>query len=71
LALWARLLESGPPGVRPVIVQTLSHWLNNTDLAGIRGPAALTNLPEEEWKAFAQLWADVAAQLKKAEAKPN
>jgi Flp pilus assembly protein TadD len=71
LALWTRLLESGTPGVRPVIVQTLSHWQNSTDLAGIRDTAALTTLPEEERKTLTRLWADVAAILKKAEGKPN
>jgi hypothetical protein len=37
-----------------------------TDLAGIRDAPALANLPADEQKAFTQLWADVAALLKKA-----
>ena len=37
-----------------------------TDLAGIRDAPSLANLPADEQKAFTQLWADVAALLKKA-----
>jgi formylglycine-generating enzyme required for sulfatase activity/tetratricopeptide (TPR) repeat protein len=47
-----------PP--RPVIVRRLWHWQQDSGLAGIRDKAALANLPAEEQKAFAQLWADVA-----------
>jgi len=36
-------------------------------LAGLRDKEALDKLPAEEQKAFTQLWADVAALLKKAE----
>jgi hypothetical protein len=43
-----------------------SPWQKVTDLAGIRDAAALANLPADEQKAFTQLWADVAALLKKA-----
>ncbi|HZY86491.1 MAG TPA: tetratricopeptide repeat protein, partial [Gemmataceae bacterium] len=71
LAVWAKHLESGPPEARPAIVQTLSHWREDTDLAGIRDMAALAKLPTEEGKAFTRLWADVAALLKKAEEKPK
>ena len=42
----------------------LTPW--PTDLAGIRDAAALANLPADEQKAFTQLWAGVAALLKKA-----
>ena len=51
--------------------RTLRHWQQDTDLAGIRDAAALAKLPADEQKAFAQLWADVAALLKKAEEKPK
>jgi hypothetical protein len=50
-------------------VQTLSNWQQDTDLAGIRDAAALAKLPADEKKACTQLWADVAALLKKAEAR--
>ena len=44
----------------------MRHWQKDTDLAGIRDAAALAKLPAEEQKACTQLWADVAALLKKA-----
>ena len=65
LAAWGNRVDSGPHQARPAIVQTLSHWQQDTDLAGIRDAAALTKLPVDEHKAFTQLWADVAALLKK------
>ncbi len=68
LAVLTRLRDSGPPQTRPFIVQTLTHWLQDTDLAGIRDKAALAKLPAQEQKAFTQLWADVAGLLKKATA---
>ena len=60
LAVWARLFESGPPQERPAILQTLGHWQQDTNLAGIRDAASLARLPAEEQKEVAQLWADVA-----------
>ena len=67
LAAWGNRLDSGPPQARPAVVRTLNHWQKDTDLAGIRDAAALAKLPADEQKAFTQLWADVAALLKKAE----
>ena len=66
LAAWTKLLESGPPQARPAIVQTLSHWKQDTDLAGIRDAEALAKLPEDEQKAWRTLWADVDSLLKRA-----
>jgi serine/threonine protein kinase len=66
LKTWDKLLESWPQN-RPTVVQTLSHWQKDSDLAGIRDAAALAKLSADEQKAFARLWADVAALLKKAE----
>jgi hypothetical protein len=71
LTVWTKQLASGPPQARPAIVQTLSRWQKDTDLAGIRAAAALAKLPTNERAAFAQLWADVAALLKKAQEKPK
>ena len=71
LMAWGKRLDSGPAQARPAIVKTLRHWHQDNDLAGIRDAAALAKLPADEQKAFNQLWADVAALLKKAEAKPK
>jgi tetratricopeptide (TPR) repeat protein len=67
LALRTKQLENGKPADRAAAQQTLRHWQQDTDLAGLRDQAALANLPAEEQKAFAQLWADVATTLQKAE----
>jgi hypothetical protein len=71
LTAWGKFLESGPPQARPVIVQVLSHWQKDTDLAGIRDKEAMAKLPAEEQKAFTQLWADVAAMLERAQGNPK
>jgi serine/threonine protein kinase len=70
LTAWGKLLDSGRPQDRPFLVQTLSHWQQDSNLAGLRDAASLAKLPVDEQKACAQLWADVAALLKKAETTP-
>ena len=71
LALRTKQLETGKPADRAEVQQTMRHWQKDTDLAGIRDAAALAKLPADEQKAFTQLWADVAALLKKANAQPS
>jgi eukaryotic-like serine/threonine-protein kinase len=71
LALWAKQLETGQPADRVAVQQTLKHWQQDTGLADLRDAAALAKLPAEEQEAWTQLWADVAALLKKAEEKPT
>jgi tetratricopeptide (TPR) repeat protein len=66
LAAWARLLDKGKPADRARVLRVLRHWQKDTDLAGLRDKEALAKLPAEEQKALAQLWAEVAALLKKA-----
>ncbi len=69
LALRAKQLETGKPADRAAVQPALRHWQQDPDLIAIRDAAALTKLPPEEQKACTQLWADVAALLKKAETK--
>jgi tetratricopeptide (TPR) repeat protein len=66
LALWTKLLESGPAASRPAIAEKMNEWRREPDLASVRDSAALAKLTADEQKAFAQLWADVEALLKKA-----
>jgi hypothetical protein len=47
--------------------QRLAHWQQDSDLAAVRDKAALAQLPEDERRAWGQLWEDVAALLKKVE----
>ncbi len=63
---WAKLLDSGPPQARPLVVQTLQHWKADADLAGVRDPDALVKLPEAEREDWQSLWAEVDALLRRA-----
>jgi hypothetical protein len=69
LALYTKLSASGAANARPLVQQRMRHWQRDTDLAGIRDKPAMAKLPAEEEQACTQLWADVAALLKKAERK--
>jgi eukaryotic-like serine/threonine-protein kinase len=66
LALRAKQLETGKPTDRAAVQKFLRHWQKDTDLAAIHDAAALAKLLPEEQEACTQLWADVAALLKKA-----
>ena len=65
LALRTKQLESGKPADRAEVQQTMLHWQQDTDLAGIRDAAALAKLPEAERKQWQALWAEVDALLQK------
>jgi tetratricopeptide (TPR) repeat protein len=71
LTLRTRELESGKPADRAAVQQTLRHWQKDSDLTGFRDRAALAKLPAQEQKACTQLWAEVAALLKKAQEQPK
>jgi serine/threonine-protein kinase len=71
LALRSKHLDSGKAADRTAVLQALRHWQRDSNLAALRDEAALAKLPEEQQKAFTQLWADVAALLRKAEEKGN
>jgi serine/threonine-protein kinase len=68
LAVWAKLLESAPPEAKASIAQTLKHWQDDTDLAGVRGDKAIEALPEADRAPWRALWADVSGLLEKARA---
>jgi tetratricopeptide (TPR) repeat protein len=67
LALYRKQLRSDKPADRAVVQRALLRWQKDSDLAGLRDEAALARLPVEEREAFARLWSEVAALLKKAE----
>jgi serine/threonine-protein kinase len=67
LAWWTRFLDSGPPAARIVVQETLRHWQQDSDLAGLRDKDALARLAAAEQKSWTQLWANVTALLKEAE----
>ena len=55
--------------VRQVIVQNLQHWLEDPDLARLRGPQALATLSESERRPWQKLWDEVADTLARARRK--
>jgi serine/threonine-protein kinase len=65
-AAWSKVLESGPIEGRPFVEETLQRWKADSDLAGLRDPAALAKLPGDEPKACRALWTGVDALLVKA-----
>ncbi len=69
LTRYASLVQNGSLVERELVQKRIRPWLINSDLNSIRDTAALAKLPVDEQKAFTQLWADVAALLKKAEEK--
>ena len=68
LAIFSSL--AGPPvaHAQDGIPPALREWQADSDLAGLRDPAALALLAAEERSASAQLWAEVAMLLEKAQA---
>jgi serine/threonine protein kinase/Flp pilus assembly protein TadD len=67
LAAYGKRLESGKARNRQMVRQRLQGWLGNQDLAGVREPSAVAKLPDEEEKAWKQLWTDVQGLLTKVE----
>jgi hypothetical protein len=67
LAAWTKLADDSKERSR--VRQALRHWQLDPGLAGIRDPAAVAKLPADEQEECKKLWANVAALLKKVEAK--
>ena len=44
---------------RAFVHRTVQYWLGDKDLASVRDPKALEQLPQDERDAWAKLWADV------------
>ena len=69
LALWIKVIESGPPAQRAEVLRQLKHLPQDSDLAGIRDAEAVAKLPAEERAAYEKLWSDVTSLLKRVEDK--
>ena len=67
LAAWNKVLATGSDQAKGFVAQTLQHWQEDADLAGIRETDVLEKLPEGERKEWRNLWAEVAELLKKAQ----
>jgi tetratricopeptide (TPR) repeat protein len=62
LAAWAKLGEKAEAQPK---LRMMEHWREDSDLAGVRDPPALTKLPEAERAAWLKLWSDVNDLLKR------
>jgi serine/threonine-protein kinase len=65
LSLWTRMRERYGQVAHAPIRQRLELWQRDPDLAGLRDAAWLAKLPTAEGRACRQLWADVAALLRR------
>jgi tetratricopeptide (TPR) repeat protein len=63
LSVWSQRIEGGRPEARAAANRTLRHWKHDADLAGIRDPDALDDLPLEERRECRELWSKVDALL--------
>jgi hypothetical protein len=63
----AEELDNADAKTRVAIRRWFQHWQQDTDLAGVREARELARLPAAEREAWQQLWAEVAALLKKAQ----
>jgi tetratricopeptide (TPR) repeat protein/serine/threonine protein kinase len=59
LGAWRERLDKEQDKARPTIVQQMTHWQCDPDLAGVRDPQALMRLPEVERQPWQKLWQDV------------
>ncbi len=71
LALLRAQADNGKAADRAEVRQRMRRWKEDVNLAGLRGKEAIAKLPEAEREGWQSLWADVAALLKKAQAKPK
>jgi tetratricopeptide (TPR) repeat protein len=56
------------PKAQPTVEAALRLWKRHPSLAGLRDPAAVGQLPDDEQQACKQFWADVDALLSKVQA---
>jgi serine/threonine-protein kinase len=69
LAAYRQALKTQPDKAGPTVIAAMEHWQQDTDFAGVRGPEALSRLPEAERQTWSQLWSDVTALLAEAQEK--
>jgi hypothetical protein len=59
-------LNGGGASDRILVRSKLRDWLDDLDLAGVRGPGSPETLPVEEWDAWRAFWKEVHAVLDRA-----
>ena len=70
LAAYRKLAERDAAAGKQLVRERMQHWQRDADLASVRDPQALGQLPEDERRQWHQLWEEVATLLKKVEQKP-
>jgi serine/threonine-protein kinase len=68
LAAWQALLKKEPDKARTIVRQTMEHWLQDGDLADVRGTDALGKLAGAECHEWQRLWKDVEEMGRQAAA---
>ena len=68
LAIQAKLVQGGKPADRAEVQAKIRHWQKDPDLAGVRDPEALAELPEAERLEWQRFWKEVEALRAKAKA---
>jgi len=67
LAAWRQILDSEPDKKRAVVHESMQYWQRDKNLACVRGPEALSKLPEDERQEWQKLWQEVEALRKSAQ----
>jgi serine/threonine-protein kinase len=67
LAAWAQTLESDSQSSRDLAKEMLTLWLAEPDLARLREPGALINVPAEEREEWSSLWGQIRLALREAQ----
>jgi serine/threonine-protein kinase len=65
LALWTKTLDTG--AIPDIAKQRLTRWQIDSDLAGLREPSALDQLPPDERNECRAIWQSVANLLERAQ----
>jgi serine/threonine-protein kinase len=67
LAWWAQAIERGNAQTRARLLQKVSAWRTDDDLAGLRDPEAIAALSPEERRDCLDLWDEVTAVISRAQ----
>jgi hypothetical protein len=67
LAAWNRMLEGNAGALHTQVLQRLTLWQTDPDLAGLRDPQALDQLPPSEQEECRDLWQEVGGLCRSAQ----
>jgi eukaryotic-like serine/threonine-protein kinase len=66
LEIWSRMLGSGSPQDRNLVLRAMRQWRKDTDLVAVRDAEGLASLPDAERRDWLALWGEVDALIRKA-----